>query len=136
MCSSVHSLCFHHNGQKHPAVESSRLCAHTGHSPSVAQPPRGFPWCIRKRLRCHEVGEQLFLSHPPAFRVCIFQLSFPFSSVTQTAALTPSPALCWKSQSLVHQRAASIPAAGWVGPWNNSAVPVLLCPYSACGDLD
>lgn len=83
MCRSVHPLCFHHSGQKCAAVESSSICARTGHSPSV-----------RKRLRCHEVGEQLFLSHPPAFRVCIFQLSSPFSSVIQTAALTPSTALC------------------------------------------
>lgn len=109
----MHSLCFHHSGQKHPAVGSSSICARTGSQPRHGTASQGFSLVlVRKRLRCDEVGEPLFLFHLPAFRICIFQPSFLFSSVVQIAALTFSPLLCWKSQSLVHQRAASPPQGG------------------------
>lgn len=112
----MHPLCFPHCGQKHPAVESSSICAQAGQGVTAQawhSLPGVFLGARRKRLRYLEVGEPLFLFHPPAFRVCIFQLSSPFSSAIQTAALTPSPPLQWKSQSPVHWRAASPPRAGF-----------------------
>lgn len=50
-CNSVHSLCFHHSGQKNPAVESSSICACTGSQPKCGTASRGFSLVpVRKRL--------------------------------------------------------------------------------------
>lgn len=76
----MHPLCFHRSGQKHPALESSSICAHTGHSPNVAQLPRGFPWCIRKRW-----GATRWVNH--SFFLILLHSEFAFSSFPSRSAL-------------------------------------------------
>lgn len=84
---------------------------------------------LRKRLRCHKVGE-LFLFHPPAFSICIFQLS---SSFTERSRLQLSPLVHssdGKAKALCTRELHPCPGVGWT--MNSSAVPVLLCPYCVC----
>lgn len=134
----MHPLCFPHCGQKHPAVESSSICAQAGQgvtaqawhglpgvflgaSEEEAEVPRGGRTVVSFPSSCIQS------IHFPAFLP--LQLSYPHcSSHPQSAPPMEKPKPCALE--------SCIPTTGWVGPWNSSAVPVLLCPYSVCGDLD
>lgn len=130
-CNSVHPLCFPYCGQSIQQWRAavSVLKRGKGSQPKHGTASQGFSLVPVKRLRYQEVGELLFLFHPPAFRVCIFQLLLPLqlsypdcSSHPQCTPPMEKPKSCALE--------SCIPTTGWAGPWNSSAVPVLLCPYS------
>lgn len=131
-CNSVHSLCFHHSGQKHPAVESSSICVCTGSQPNCGTASQGFSLVpVRKRLRCRRWenhcsfsillhSEYAFSSLPPhSVKLTILQLSPPVhpslgkAKALCTRELHPHPRVGW----IVEQLCSSCIAVSLLCVW-------------------